>query len=52
MGRGSGTEKLYDGHESSMDELLNFDPVDTTGFITINAIRLKKYGLAKLEEGE
>ncbi len=50
MGRSSETEKLYDESESSMD-VLNFDPVDTTGFININAIRLKKYGLAKLEEG-
>lgn len=52
LGRASETEKLYDEHESSMDELLNFDPVDTTGFININAIRLKKFGRAKLEAGE
>ena len=32
-------------------DVLNFNPVDATGFININAIRLKKYGLAKLEEG-
>lgn len=50
MGRSSETEKLYDESESSMDAL-NFNPVDTTGFININAIRLKKYGLMKLEEG-
>ncbi|CAF9937026.1 MAG: hypothetical protein ALECFALPRED_007046 [Alectoria fallacina] len=50
MGRSSETEKLYDESEFSMD-VLNFNPVDTTGFININAIRLKKYGLAKLEEG-
>lgn len=46
MGRISETEKLYNQSESSMD-VLNFDPMDTTGFMNINAIRLKKYGLAK-----
>ena len=40
-------------------ELLNFTddscfltPCITAGFININAIRLKKYGLQKLESGE
>ncbi|MCJ1486569.1 hypothetical protein MMC06_006747 [Schaereria dolodes] len=51
LGRSSETEKLYSEEESSMDSLVNFSPVDTTGFININAIRLKKYGLQKLEEG-
>ncbi|KAL8704565.1 MAG: hypothetical protein Q9201_002300 [Fulgogasparrea decipioides] len=52
VGRSSDTEKLYSEEESSMDSLENFSPVDTTGFININAIRLKKYGLQKLESGE
>jgi len=51
LGRSSETEKLYSEEESSMDSLVDFSPVDTTGFININAIRLKKYGLQKLEEG-
>jgi argininosuccinate synthase len=34
-----------------MDSLVDFSPVDTSGFISINAIRLKKYGLQKQEEG-
>ncbi|ELR02025.1 Adenylosuccinate synthetase [Pseudogymnoascus destructans] len=52
LGRSSETEKLYSEEESSMDSLVDFSPVDTTGFININAIRLKKYGQAKLEAGE
>ncbi|KAL9611346.1 MAG: hypothetical protein Q9167_003995 [Letrouitia subvulpina] len=52
VGRSSDTEKLYSEEESSMDSLENFSPVDTTGFININSIRLKKYGLQKLESGE
>ena len=35
-----------------MDSLDNFSPVDTTGFIGIQSIRLMKYGLQKAEEGE
>jgi len=52
LGRSSETEKLYDAEEASMDSLEDFSPVDTTGFININAIRLKKYGLQKVEEGK
>lgn len=52
MGRSSETEKLYSEIESSMDSLVDFSPVDTTGFINIQSIRLKKYGLQKLEEGQ
>lgn len=51
LGRSSATEKLYSEEEASMDSLDNFSPEDTTGFIGIVAIRLKKYGLQKLEEG-
>ncbi|KAF2209612.1 hypothetical protein CERZMDRAFT_113925 [Cercospora zeae-maydis SCOH1-5] len=52
VGRWSDTEKLYDASESSMDEIGDFAPSETTGFITVNAIRLKKYGSAKETAGE
>ena len=52
VGRWSDTEKLYDASESSMDEIGDFAPCDTTGFIMVNAIRIKKYGNAKEEAGE
>lgn len=52
LGRSSETENLYDATESSMDELTGFSPEDTTGFIAIQAIRVKKYGLAKKEKKE
>lgn len=51
LGRSSKTEKLYSEEEASMDTLDNFSPMDTTGFIAIQSIRLKKYGLQKQEEG-
>jgi argininosuccinate synthase len=35
-----------------MDEIGAFAPSDTTGFISVQAIRLKKYGDAKLAKGE
>ena len=35
-------QMLYDEQQSSMDELGGFDPVDTTGFIQIESIRIKK----------
>ncbi|POS82152.1 argininosuccinate synthetase, partial [Erysiphe pulchra] len=41
LGRSSETEKLYDASESSMDEIGDFSPVDSSGFISIQAIRLK-----------
>jgi len=50
--RSSETEKLYSEKEASMDSLEDFSPVDTTGFIGIQSIRLKKYGLQKAEEGQ
>jgi argininosuccinate synthase len=52
LGRSSETEKLYDASESSMDEIGAFSPDDTTGFISVQAIRLKKYGDAKQAAGE
>ncbi|KAL8946310.1 MAG: hypothetical protein Q9222_007276 [Ikaeria aurantiellina] len=52
LGRSSKTEKLYSAEDASMDSLENFTPLDTTGFININSIRLKKYGMQKAEEGQ
>lgn len=51
LARFSDTEKLYSEKEASMDSLEDFSPVDTTGFIGIQSIRLKKYGLTKSDEG-
>lgn len=51
MGRSSTTEHLYDATESSMDELVGFEPRDATGFIAIESIRIKKYGKAARENG-
>jgi argininosuccinate synthase len=50
LGRSSTTEKLYDATESSMDELTGFEPQDASGFIAVQAIRIKKYG-EKAREG-
>ena len=52
LGRSSETEKLYDASESSMDEIGAFSPADTTGFISVQAIRVKKHGEAKIARGE
>ena len=52
LGRYSETEKLYDMTESSMDEIGDFSPAETTGFINVSAIRLKKYGQMKAAAGE
>ena len=52
LGRSSATEKLYDMEESSMDEIGDFAPSETSGFIGVQAIRLKKYGAMKAEKGE
>ena len=48
LGRSSDMQKLmYDMSESSMDEIGDFAPQDTTGFINVTAIRLKKYGTVR-----
>ena len=52
LGRSSSTEKLYSAEEASMDTLEDHSLTDTTGFIGIHSIRLKKYGLQKAEERE
>jgi hypothetical protein len=36
-------QSLYDEQQSSMDELGGFEPSDATGFIQIEAIRIKKW---------
>ncbi|GAA94114.1 uncharacterized protein L969DRAFT_86218 [Mixia osmundae IAM 14324] len=50
-GRSSQTAALYDASQSSMDELGGFLPDDTTGFIAIESIRLRKYGEARIKRG-
>ncbi|KZT37744.1 putative argininosuccinate synthase [Sistotremastrum suecicum HHB10207 ss-3] len=45
-------EQLYDARESSMDELGGFEPTDTTGFIQIESIRIKKWGQANVQKGQ
>ncbi|KAM0755758.1 argininosuccinate synthetase [Meredithblackwellia eburnea MCA 4105] len=50
-GRVSDTEALYDAKQSSMDELGGFSPTETSGFIAIESIRLKKWGEARLQRG-
>lgn len=52
LGRSSETATLYSMEESSMDEIGDFQPAETGGFITVQAIRLKKYGAAKAKAGE
>jgi len=44
-------EGLYDERESSMDELGGFEPKDTSGFIQIESIRIKKWGQANVRKG-
>lgn len=51
LGRSSSTEKLYDATESSMDELTGFEPQEASGFIAVQAIRIKKYGEKAREDG-
>ncbi|KAL7004327.1 argininosuccinate synthetase [Cystobasidiomycetes sp. EMM_F5] len=50
-GRSSETAALYDAKQSSMDELGGFQPTDTSGFIKIEAIRLRKWGEAREKGG-
>ncbi|CAM1501305.1 Fc.00g104670.m01.CDS01 [Cosmosporella sp. VM-42] len=52
IGRSSETSNLYSETESSMDTLEGFSPMDTSGFIAIQAIRLEKYGARKIKDGE
>jgi len=52
LGRSSDVSNLYDEQDASMDSLEGFNPSDSTGFIEINALRLKKYGLQKRKDGQ
>ncbi|KAK8929212.1 hypothetical protein H634G_09602 [Metarhizium anisopliae BRIP 53293] len=52
VGRSSETSNLYSETESSMDTLEGFAPIDTSGFIAIQGIRLEKYGTRKFKDGE
>ncbi|PHH86954.1 hypothetical protein CDD83_9496 [Cordyceps sp. RAO-2017] len=52
LGRSSDASNLYSEEDASMDSLEGFSPEDTSGFIAIQAIRLKKYGLQKIKDGE
>ncbi|EAU90222.1 argininosuccinate synthetase [Coprinopsis cinerea okayama7 len=45
-------EGLYDSQQSSMDELGGFEPTDTTGFIEIESIRIKKWAQANIRKGQ
>jgi argininosuccinate synthase len=52
LGRKSDASNLYSQEDASMDSLETFSPMDTTGFIAIQAIRLKKFGLQKIQDGQ
>lgn len=52
QGRKSDASNLYSAEDASMDSLEGFSPMDTTGFIEIQSIRLKKYGEQKIKEGK
>ncbi|EMR61808.1 putative argininosuccinate synthase protein [Eutypa lata UCREL1] len=51
-GRFSETSNLYSKTEASIDSLEGFSPEATSGFLTIQAIWLEKYGATKIKEGE
>ena len=44
-------ELLYDEKFSSMDELGGFEPESTSGFITVQSIRLKRFGVSEAARG-
>ncbi|KAM0476548.1 hypothetical protein ACHAPX_006466 [Trichoderma viride] len=52
LDRSSNASNLYSEQDASMDYLKGFSPMDTTGFIAIQAIRLKKFGQQKTIDGE
>lgn len=47
----SSEEMLYDEKFSSMDELGGFEPEETSGFISVQSIRLKRFGLGQAHKG-
>lgn len=46
------SEGLYDEQQSSMDELGGFEPTDTSGFIQIESIRIKKWAQANIRKNQ
>jgi argininosuccinate synthase len=52
LGRLSNVSNLYSQQDASMDTLEGFSPEDTSGFIAIQSIRLEKFGLQKIKDGE
>ncbi|OBS21891.1 hypothetical protein FPOA_08228 [Fusarium poae] len=52
LGRSSETSCLYSQEDASMDSLDTFSPMDSTGFIAIQSIRLEKYGAQKAKDGQ
>ncbi|KAF2430530.1 argininosuccinate synthase [Tothia fuscella] len=52
LARSAPESNLYSEEQASMDTLEGFSPEDTSGFIAIQAIRLEKYGAAKIKHGE
>lgn len=52
FGSSSDASNLFSEQDSSMDSLEGFSPMDTTGFIAIQAIRLKKFGEQKIKDGQ
>ena len=47
----SSEELLYDEKFSSMDEMGGFEPENTSGFIAVQAIRLKRFGVGQAARG-
>lgn len=47
----SSNEGLYDEKFSSMDEMGGFEPSETSGFISVSAIRLKAWANANVQKG-
>ncbi|KAI1401600.1 argininosuccinate synthase [Hypoxylon fuscum] len=52
VGRSSDSSNLYSEEDASMDSLDTFSPMDTTGFIAIQVMRLRKFGLQKEKDGK
>ncbi|KAF5679027.1 argininosuccinate synthase [Fusarium circinatum] len=52
LGRSSETSSLYSQDDTSMGSLDTFSPMDGTGSIAIQSIRLEKYGAQKAKAGQ
>ena len=46
------SQHLYDAELGSMDVQGGFEPTETSGFINIQAIRIKKWGEANARRGQ